>query len=269
MQSWFSSSGQDQLREKPSSSLLADWNSYAATSDANESTNGLRSFGSLDLEAAVRSANDTVSGTLNVGIFWHLHCVSQSTKNQYLIVFDDDDGDSTHLNVSFVTDGLYDFQKAFISSFRLVMVSKGVRDIPGNFHSATSNIPSGKAIITHTPEVCNLFYTWLWLYHRVFLCTQGSQESTCSHVIKREASIYLGIHRQYGGHPICFHGVAQLCSLCALLCDTASATTEASREVTSTDVLVFCLHIFSFSLSVSHKVGTMRHNMGIREVVAV
>ncbi|KAJ6422979.1 hypothetical protein OIU84_023999 [Salix udensis] len=90
--SWFSSSGQDQLREKPSSSLLADWNSYAATSDANESTNGLRSFGSLDLEAAVRSANDAVSGTLNV-------------------------------------------------------VSKGVRDIPGNFQSATSNIPSGKALM--------------------------------------------------------------------------------------------------------------------------
>uniref|UniRef100_A0A6N2KZB6 Vesicle transport protein n=1 Tax=Salix viminalis TaxID=40686 RepID=A0A6N2KZB6_SALVM len=65
LKSWFSSSGEDQLREKPSSSLLADWNSYAATSDANESTNGLRSFGSLDLEAAVRSANDTVSGTLN------------------------------------------------------------------------------------------------------------------------------------------------------------------------------------------------------------
>jgi hypothetical protein len=66
MQSWFSSSGEDQQQEKPPSSLLADWNSYAATSDANESTNELGSFGSFDLEAAVRSANDTVSGTFNV-----------------------------------------------------------------------------------------------------------------------------------------------------------------------------------------------------------
>ncbi|KAI5606154.1 hypothetical protein POPTR_001G467200v4 [Populus trichocarpa] len=66
MQSWFSSSGEDQQQEKPPSSLLADWNSYAAKSDVNEYTNGLGSFGSFDLEAAVRSANDTVSGTFNV-----------------------------------------------------------------------------------------------------------------------------------------------------------------------------------------------------------
>nr|XP_034899596.1 uncharacterized protein LOC118037657 [Populus alba] len=69
MQRWFSSSGEDQQQEKPPSSLLADWNSYAATSDANESTNGLGSFGSFDLEAAVRSANDTFSGTFNVLLF--------------------------------------------------------------------------------------------------------------------------------------------------------------------------------------------------------
>ncbi|XP_061946102.1 uncharacterized protein LOC133669810 [Populus nigra] len=68
MQSWFSSSGEDQQQEKPSSSLLADWNSYAAKSDVNEYTNGLGSFGSFDLEAAARSANDTVSGTFNVQV---------------------------------------------------------------------------------------------------------------------------------------------------------------------------------------------------------
>ena len=66
MQSWFSSSGEDQQQEKPASSLLADWNSYAATSNSNESSTGLASIGSFDLEAAVRSANDTVSGTFNV-----------------------------------------------------------------------------------------------------------------------------------------------------------------------------------------------------------
>ncbi|KAG5235956.1 transport protein [Salix suchowensis] len=89
MQSWFSSSGEDQQQEKPASSLLADWNSYAATSNSNESSTGLSSIGSFDLEAAVRSANDTVSGTFNV-------------------------------------------------------VSKGVS---GNFQAATSNIPSGKALM--------------------------------------------------------------------------------------------------------------------------
>ncbi|KAJ6770824.1 hypothetical protein OIU79_021464 [Salix purpurea] len=89
MQSWFSSSGEDQQQEKPASSLLADWNSYAATSNSNESSTGLASIGSFDLEAAVRSANDTVSGTFNV-------------------------------------------------------VSKGVS---GNFQAATSNIPSGKALM--------------------------------------------------------------------------------------------------------------------------
>ncbi|KAK2979713.1 hypothetical protein RJ640_004902 [Escallonia rubra] len=95
MQKWFSlgSGDVDQVQQPQrtaSSSLLSDWNSYAATSKSSEESTSL--VGGLDLEAAVRSANDTVSGTFNV-------------------------------------------------------VSKGVRDLPGNFQSATSNIPSGKSLV--------------------------------------------------------------------------------------------------------------------------
>ncbi|KAF2288996.1 hypothetical protein GH714_023620 [Hevea brasiliensis] len=69
-----------------SSSLLADWNAYAASQDADSSDLG------FDLEAAVRTTSDKVTGTFSV-------------------------------------------------------VSKGVRDLPGNFQSATSNVPSGKSLM--------------------------------------------------------------------------------------------------------------------------
>ncbi|XP_004139775.1 protein transport protein SFT2 [Cucumis sativus] len=91
-QGWFTqggSSGSDN-QLKTSSSLLADWNSYAESQAADDSTFNL-GIG-LDLESAVRSANETVSGTFSV-------------------------------------------------------VSKGVRELPGNFQSATSNVPSGKALM--------------------------------------------------------------------------------------------------------------------------
>ncbi|XP_027932199.1 protein transport protein SFT2 isoform X2 [Vigna unguiculata] len=89
MQGWFSAPSGGEEEAKPSSSLLADWNSYATAQSSQDSSNlGL----SFDLESAVRSANDTVSGTFSV-------------------------------------------------------VSKGVRDLPGNFQSATSNVPSGKALV--------------------------------------------------------------------------------------------------------------------------
>ncbi|XVE80605.1 hypothetical protein DITRI_Ditri14bG0152600 [Diplodiscus trichospermus] len=90
MQAWFSgvsSGGEGQGKE--GSSLLADWNSYASSREAEEGT--ATGFG-FDLESAVRSANDTVTGTFNV-------------------------------------------------------VSKGVRDLPGNLQSATSSVPSGKALV--------------------------------------------------------------------------------------------------------------------------
>lgn len=96
MMNWFSAGSGDGENSLPqsagSSSLLADWNSYAATRSSEESSSGGSLGGVFDIESAVRSANDTVSGTFNV-------------------------------------------------------VSKGVRDIPGNFQSATSNIPSGKALM--------------------------------------------------------------------------------------------------------------------------
>ncbi|XP_052178774.1 protein transport protein sft2-like [Diospyros lotus] len=97
MQKWFSvGSGDDDDGNRPqqatsssssSSSLLADWNSYTASKASDESGGGI-----FDLEAAVRSANDTVAGTFSV-------------------------------------------------------VSKGVRDLPGNLQSATSSLPSGKSLM--------------------------------------------------------------------------------------------------------------------------
>ncbi|CAK8538950.1 unnamed protein product [Lathyrus sativus] len=95
MESWFSSStSPSDDQQKPassssSSSLLADWNSYATSQQEQDPSNSAISF---DLESAVRSANNTVTGTFSV-------------------------------------------------------VSKSVRDIPGNFSSATSNVPSGKALL--------------------------------------------------------------------------------------------------------------------------
>ncbi|CAK9167176.1 unnamed protein product [Ilex paraguariensis] len=89
-QGWFtggpSSSTNNDLQK--SSSLLADWNAYASAKASEESDSSL----GFDLEAAVRTANDKVSGTFNV-------------------------------------------------------VSKGVKDLPGNFQSATSYVPSGKSLM--------------------------------------------------------------------------------------------------------------------------
>ncbi|KAL0407031.1 UNVERIFIED_CONTAM: protein transport protein SFT2 [Sesamum latifolium] len=95
MQKWFSAGaddGENSSQRTSSSSLLSDWNSYAAARSSEESSSGGSLAGIFDIESAVRSANDTVSGTFNV-------------------------------------------------------VSKGVKDLPGNFQSATSNIPSGKALV--------------------------------------------------------------------------------------------------------------------------
>lgn len=64
-QGWFSQGGGSgsEVTEKPSSSLLSDWNTYAAAQASEDSS----SLGiGFDLESAVRSANDTVSGTFNV-----------------------------------------------------------------------------------------------------------------------------------------------------------------------------------------------------------
>ncbi|GMH30059.1 hypothetical protein Nepgr_031902 [Nepenthes gracilis] len=86
-QGWFTGSEESQ-RTKPTSSLLADWNSYASSRASEDNSSSL----GLDLKAAYRSANDTVTGTFNV-------------------------------------------------------VSKGVRDLPGNLQSAASSVPSGKALM--------------------------------------------------------------------------------------------------------------------------
>ncbi|XP_058219155.1 protein transport protein SFT2-like [Rhododendron vialii] len=66
-QAWFaggpssSSNGRNDL-QKTSPSLLADWNAYAASKESQESESAL----GFDLEAAVTTASDKVSGTFNV-----------------------------------------------------------------------------------------------------------------------------------------------------------------------------------------------------------
>ncbi|PHU07908.1 hypothetical protein BC332_24397 [Capsicum chinense] len=60
-QSWFTGGPSNDVDKNPSS-LLADWNAYAADQDNQGSSSDL----GFDLEAAVRTANDKVSGTFNV-----------------------------------------------------------------------------------------------------------------------------------------------------------------------------------------------------------
>ncbi|XP_039141377.1 protein transport protein SFT2-like [Dioscorea cayenensis subsp. rotundata] len=87
-QAWFSGGPSSGGGGEPAPSLLADWNSYAASRAVEDSSGAL----SFDIEAAVRSANDRVTDTFSV-------------------------------------------------------VSKGVRDLPGSFHTATSSVPSGKSLL--------------------------------------------------------------------------------------------------------------------------
>lgn len=66
-QSWFTGgpSKKNSDLNKQTPSLLADWNAYAASSQSNQDLDDSTGLG-FDLEAAVRSANDKVSGTFNV-----------------------------------------------------------------------------------------------------------------------------------------------------------------------------------------------------------
>lgn len=70
-QSWFgggpsSSSNNAGDLQKQSSSLLADWNAYASSKPTEDPESSALGF---DLEAAVRTANDKVSGTFDVYVF--------------------------------------------------------------------------------------------------------------------------------------------------------------------------------------------------------
>ncbi|KAI5432719.1 hypothetical protein KIW84_020136 [Lathyrus oleraceus] len=73
MEGWFSSStspsdDQQKPASSSSSSLLADWNSYATSQQEQDPSNSAISF---DLESAVRSANNSVTGTFSVGSHSH------------------------------------------------------------------------------------------------------------------------------------------------------------------------------------------------------
>ncbi|KAK4758909.1 hypothetical protein SAY87_020210 [Trapa incisa] len=59
-QSWFTGGPSIGEQPKSSPSLLADWNAYSASQESSDSLLG------FDIEAAVRTANDKVTGTFNV-----------------------------------------------------------------------------------------------------------------------------------------------------------------------------------------------------------
>ncbi|XP_077237535.1 got1/Sft2-like vescicle transport protein family isoform X1 [Tasmannia lanceolata] len=61
-EAWFTGAPTRDDQQK-SSSLLSDWNSYAASKSADDAQSSSLGF---DLEAAVRTANDKVTGTFNV-----------------------------------------------------------------------------------------------------------------------------------------------------------------------------------------------------------
>lgn len=88
-QAWFlgGSVYEEEVGQSSSSSILADWNSYAASRESEDSS-GL----GFDIEAAVKTANDKVTGGFS-------------------------------------------------------LFSKGAKDLSGSFHSATSNVPSGKSLM--------------------------------------------------------------------------------------------------------------------------
>uniref|UniRef100_A0A2P2KA69 Uncharacterized protein n=1 Tax=Rhizophora mucronata TaxID=61149 RepID=A0A2P2KA69_RHIMU len=67
-QAWFTGgpSLNDEQLKRPSS-LVADWNAYAASQESGSSDLG---YG-LDLEAAVRTTSDKVSGTFSIGCLLH------------------------------------------------------------------------------------------------------------------------------------------------------------------------------------------------------
>nr|DAD23718.1 TPA_asm: hypothetical protein HUJ06_025181 [Nelumbo nucifera] len=188
-QAWFMGgpSGTDQ--QKPSS-LLADWNSYAASKASEDSGSSNLGF---DLEAAVRTANDKVTGTFNV-------------------------------------------------------VSKGVRDLPGSFQSATSNVPSGKSLMYFglllATGVFFIFIAFTMFLPVMVLMPQkfaicftlgcaliiGSffalkgPRNQLSHMSSKEAALYTGIHWQYGWYHLCFYGASQLHSIRPLFCVTGRCT---------------------------------------------
>ncbi|KAJ4816606.1 Vesicle transport protein [Rhynchospora pubera] len=78
----------EEMKLGSTSSLLSDWNTYASSRSGEESGGAL----GFDLESAVRTANDKVTGTFSV-------------------------------------------------------MSQSVRELPGSFQTATSNFPSGKALM--------------------------------------------------------------------------------------------------------------------------
>ncbi|PKA51211.1 putative LRR receptor-like serine/threonine-protein kinase [Apostasia shenzhenica] len=171
-QAWFTGgpSGSDQ--QKSSSSLLADWNSYAASRSAEEDGSSALGF---DLEAAVRTANDKVSGTFSV-------------------------------------------------------VSKSVREIPGSFQTATSSVPSGKALMYFAMFLASGVF-FIFIAFTMFLPVMVLMPQKFAICFTLGCGFIIGsffalkgpktqlahmTSKEYGRYYLRIHGTTQLCAFCFL-----------------------------------------------------
>ncbi|OVA19733.1 Vesicle transport protein [Macleaya cordata] len=204
-QAWFMG-GPITEEQQSSSSLLADWNSYAASREFEESSSGL----GFDLEAAVKTANDKVTGTFSV-------------------------------------------------------VSKGVRDLPGSFQSATSNVPTGKSLMYFGLFLATgVFFVFIaftmflpvmvLMPQKFAICfTLGCAFIIGSFFALKEASIYSGIHWQYGWYDLCINGPSQLHSVCVILrvtgtCTLILCTFLLPRRIGWTEVPYFHSYLFNIKM---------------------
>lgn len=113
------------------------------------------------------------------------------------------------------------------------IMSKGVRDLPGNFQSAASTMPSGKSImyfglflatgiffifISFTmflpvmvvmPQKFAICFTLGCIFIIAsFFCFKRCEESVCSHGFQRETSIHRGIYWEHGSYNLCVNGAS-------------------------------------------------------------
>ncbi|KAM3216304.1 protein transport protein SFT2 isoform X2 [Capsicum annuum] len=180
-QSWFTGGPSNDVDKNPSS-LLADWNAYAADQDNQGSSSDL----GFDLEAAVRTANDKVSGTFNVvskGVKGLPGSFQSATSNV-------PSGKSLMYFGLFLAAGVFFIFIAF-TMFLPVMVL-----MPQKFAICFT---IGCAFIIGS-----------------FFALKGPKNQL-THMTSKETSFYRGFYWQHGRDRLRLYGAPQLYSFCALL----------------------------------------------------
>ncbi|KAK1311119.1 hypothetical protein QJS10_CPA08g01850 [Acorus calamus] len=188
-QAWFSggpTSPSPAASDQPS--LLAEWNSYAAKSDADDA--GGSSLG-FDLEAAVRTANDKVSGTFNV--------VSKGVREL---------PGSLQSATSSVPSG------KSLMYFGLLLAT-GVFFI---FIAFFMFLP----MMVLMPQKFAICFTLGCMFIIASFFALKGPRNQFAHMSSRETSFHFGVYWQHGGHHLCIHVSAQLYPLSFLLCDTGA-----------------------------------------------